>query len=64
MATLSKLFCTRSRRTLANCCLLDLVLRQELQNIATRDFVGSNVLIGRFGLITTIRPFCSMQCMP
>ena len=64
MATLSKLFCTRSRRTLANRCLLDLVLRQNFNNVAARNVIGSNVLIGRFGLITTIRPFFSMQCTP
>ena len=64
MATVSKLFCTRSRRTLANRCLFDRVLRQDLENIAARNVVGCHVLNGQFGLITTTRPFFSMQCTP
>ena len=59
MATVSKLFCTLATR-----CLFDLVLRQDLKNIAARNVVGSNVLNGQFGLITTIRSFFSLQCTP
>ena len=60
---MSTLFCTRSRRMLAN-CHLSILYCGRISNIAARNVVGSNVSIGRFGLIAATRPVFSLQCTP
>ena len=64
MATVSNLFCTRSRRKLANvvCSILYCGRISKTLLLATSSAV--TCLNRQFGLITTTRPFFSMQCTP
>ena len=65
VATVSKLFCTGLRSTLANRCLSILYRGRCSKRHDARNVVGRNVLAdGQFGLIITTRAMLSMQCTP
>ena len=68
MATVSKLFCTGSRRTLANRCLSILYCDRFPKDVllatssaSTCGRVGGSDSLGNG---TTTRPIFSMQCTP